>query len=107
MNKEGSVFSTEGTPLAMDPSVESAASLPGVLLELLVGRSTNMHSIQEHQKGKKGSANFWDNHHCTNLELFEHNNKVDLETQEKIDVLETSKMLQGLQQISHREFGLF
>jgi hypothetical protein len=85
----------------MDPSAESAASLPGVLRELLVGRSTKTIFIQTTQKEGRGSANFGDNYHGTNLDLLTHEPEIDLETLEEISIQKQSFLVRGFQQVSN------
>jgi hypothetical protein len=70
----------------MDPSAESAATLPRVLQELLVRESTKTIIMQTRQEEKKGSANFGDNNHGTNLDLLTHEPKIDFKTREEINL---------------------
>jgi hypothetical protein len=70
----------------MDPSAESAATLPGVLRELLVRESTKMIIVHSKQEEMRGSANFGDNNHGTNLDLLTHEPKIDFKTRKEINL---------------------
>jgi hypothetical protein len=70
----------------MDPSAESAATLPGVLRELLVRESTKTIIIHTKQEEMRGSANFGNNNHSTNLDLLTHEPKIDFKTRKEINL---------------------
>jgi hypothetical protein len=85
----------------MDPSAESAATLPGVLRELLARESTKMIIIPSKQEEMRGSANFGDNNHGTNLDLLTHEPEIDFKTCREINLQTKSICARGFHQISH------
>jgi hypothetical protein len=85
----------------MDPSAESAATLPGVLRELLVRESTKTIIIHTKQEEMRGSANFGNNNHSTNLDLLTHEPKIDFKTRKEIILQTKSNCTRGFHQIPH------
>jgi hypothetical protein len=86
----------------MDPSEENAATLPGVLRELLARESTKMINKDSKQKEMRGSANFGDNNHGTNLDLLTHEPQIDFKTRKEIILQTKSNDARGFHQINHR-----
>jgi hypothetical protein len=86
----------------MDPSEENAATLPGVLRELLARESTKMINNDSKQKEMRGSANFGDNNHGTNLDLLTHEPQIDFKTRKEIILQTKSNDARGFHQIIHR-----